>query len=102
MKIDYTTEIEVTPFIISDASTTNARRIGGIIESFEGINLFRYRVVEGKLLILVSGRIGNRLQSLIEKIGAHTCSDDAATKIINAKKGLEYLELDDDLIDIFQ
>ena len=103
MKISYTAQIEVTPFIVSDASQENARRIGAIIESFgRGVSLFRYKVVEGRLLIMVHGQIGNRLQNLIEKIGATTCSDEAANEIISAKQGVEYSELGDDLIDIFQ
>ncbi|MDY6856728.1 MAG: hypothetical protein SWO11_18875 [Thermodesulfobacteriota bacterium] len=127
MEITIENNKNVTPIMIKDASDNNAKRIGTCVIEFakknpdRNIEIQSYRLVDDKLIILVTGNIGNamdhflimlsgiefedqyhyeKLQQTMERVRvlSETEYNDCVSK---AKEHFEFTELNDQLLSIY-
>jgi len=123
MEMTQEIKIRVMPFIINDASVSNAERIGKDVIKFNenysarNISIHSYNIIDDKLIIYVTGNIGNVIDQFIimlagitpvnseyhyqtvnrAKKHVRTLSDIDAIEMLKNKQLSEYPELSNDL-----
>lgn len=104
MKYQYTVEKEVVPFIFDDSSSKNAEKIGLLVKNFGGLKIISYAKNQGKLLILVEGNIGNRIDRLIRELKCFCVADEIQAREMLNYKGTccEFSELNESLLSIYE